>query len=175
MFERTNNRDEDHVDERAYKFFSSMYGRDGHHYGWNSTKEGIRQTAVLSDKTTHICAYCGRMALPIQGERWDNFKECRVYFDKGHCCVCKEAMDELEMMDQLKIIEDQFNNARNAVYQAMPKTNPELVNAFVDRKAEQLKKDLKFWNDRGIISPHSLDKAGLELLGPRYKNDEDYD
>ncbi|MCL6318721.1 hypothetical protein EXT67_20680 [Pectobacterium atrosepticum] len=67
MFERTNNRDEEHVDERAYKFFSSMYG-------WNSTKEGIRETTTLTDGSTHICAYCGRMALPIQGERWDHSK-----------------------------------------------------------------------------------------------------
>ncbi|MCL6408604.1 hypothetical protein EXT70_23615, partial [Dickeya dadantii] len=60
-----------------------------------------------------------------------------MYFDKGHCCVCREAMDELEMIDQLKIIEDQFQNARNAVYKAMPKTNPALIDAFVDRKAAQ--------------------------------------
>ncbi|ARB11577.1 hypothetical protein CB7_103 [Pectobacterium phage vB_PatM_CB7] len=174
MFERTKSRDEEHVDERAYKFFSYMYGREGHHYGWNSTKEGIRPTTVLSDKSTHVCAYCGRMALPIQGERWDHFKDSREYFSKGHCCVCKKAMDELEMMDQLKIIEDQFENARSAVYRAMPKTNPDIVAAFVDRKAEQVKKDLKFWNSNGTISPHSLDKTGLELRGPRYVKG-DYD
>ncbi|AEZ66220.1 hypothetical protein phiTE_054 [Pectobacterium phage phiTE] len=97
-----------------------------------------------------------------------------MYFDKGHCCVCREAMDELEMIDQLKIIEDQFQNARNAVYKAMPKTNPALIDAFVDRKAAQLKKDLKFWNDCGSIVPHSLDKTGLELRGPRYVKG-DYD
>lgn len=67
MFERTEHRDEDHVDERAYKFFSWSYGRNGGQAGWNSTKEGLRPTATLgSPRGFRACAYCGRQALPIQ-------------------------------------------------------------------------------------------------------------
>lgn len=60
MFETTESADQEHVDERAYKFFSYMYGRNGHHKGWDSTKEGLRPTATLgkSDRM-RACAYCG--------------------------------------------------------------------------------------------------------------------
>lgn len=177
MFERTKNRDEEHVDERAHKFFSYMYGGDGCSYRWDSTKEGIRPTSMLSDGCTPICAYCGRYGLPIQGVHHNMSRGGdREYYSKGNCCVCKEAMDEVEMLDQLKVIEDQFKKARAAVYKAMPKTNPGLLEGFVDKKMEQIKKDLAFWNSFGQnISTTGLDKAGLKLTGPRFGDEEDYE
>jgi len=176
MFERTNSRDEEHVDERAYKFFSYMYGREGHHYGWNSTKEGIRATATIgSGSGFRACAYCGRQALPIQQKKYNHRKDQDEYKSVGHCCVCKDAMDELDMMDQIDIITKQFKAAIGKCHQAMPKTNPEVLFALVDRQHEEKKKSLRFWNNDGRISPHSLDDFGMNLKGGRYNDDEEHD
>ena len=176
MFERTEDRDEEHVDERAKGFFSWSYGR-GNTRGWDSTKEGLRPTATIgSGDGFRACAYCGRQALPIQEKRWDNFEERYEYVKKGHCCVCKDAMDELEMMDQVDIITKQFNAAISKCHQAMPKTNPDVLFALVDRQHEEKKKSLRFWNNDGRISPHSLSDFNMNLKGSRYANgDEDYD
>lgn len=174
FFERQGNQDDAHVDERAHRFYSWGGYSGGGGRGWDSTAEGLRPTTTLGDNYTKVCAYCGRLALPIQKRVWDNFKGCSDFVNKGHCCVCKDAMDELEMVDQMEEIKKKFNAALRDCQAAMPKTNPAIVDAFIDRKAEKLKKDLKFWNDRGSIQAHALDKTGLKLSGPLNK-EGDYD
>lgn len=176
MFERTEHRDEEHVDERAYKFFSWSYGRNGGQAGWNSTKEGLRPTATLGNpRGFRACAYCGRQALPIQKKKEYSHRTGQdEYKSVGHCCVCKEAMDELDMMDQIDLITKQFKAALSECHRAMPKTNPDILFALVDRQHEEKKKTLRFWNNDGRISPHSLEDYGFTLNGSRFK-EGDYD
>lgn len=174
MFERTEHRDEEHVDERAYKFFSYYTDgrRGGYHHGWNSMVEGLRATTTIDSGSLHVCAYCGRIALPIQKSEYNHRRGEDEYISKGSCCVCKEAMDELEMIDQINVIKKQMEIAIGNCWAAMPATNPEVLLALVDRRAEETKKTLKFWNDRGSISPHTVETAGFKLAGPRYEKGE---
>lgn len=173
MFERTEHRDEEHVDERAWNFFSWSYGR-GNTRGWDSTKEGIRPTATLgSGNGFRACAYCGRQALPIQERKYSHRTGQDEYISKGHCCVCKDAMDEVDMMVQIDIITKQFKSAISKCHQAMPKTNPEILFALVDKQHEEKKKSLRFWNNDGRISPHSLNDFNMNLKGSRYNDDDD--
>lgn len=174
MFETTESADQEHVDERAYKFFSYMYGRNGHHKGWDSTKEGLRPTATLgkSDRM-RACAYCGRRALPIQKKQYSHRTGQDEYKNIGHCCVCKEAMDELDMVDQIDIITRQFNAALSKCNQAMPKTNPAVLLALMDKELEEKKKSLSFWTDDGRLPAHALADVGFNVKGSRYKNEDD--
>lgn len=176
MFERTEHRDEEHVDERARSLFSWSYGCRGQ-AGWNSTKEGLRPTATLgAGDGLRACAYCGRQALPIQKREYSHLTGQDEYKKIGHCCVCKDAMDELDMVDQIDIITKQFNAALSKCHQAMPKTNPEVLFALVDKQHEEKKKSLRFWNNDGRISPHSLSDFNMNLKGSRYdEKGEEYE
>lgn len=174
MFERTEHADEEHVDERAKEFFSWQYGRNGSHKGWDSTKEGLRPTATLGGNNSwRACAYCGRQALPIQMKRWVMMEDKYEYINKGHCCVCKDAMDELEMMEQVDIINRQFQKALSKCHSAMPKTNPAVLLALMDKAHEEKKKNLDFWIKDGRMPSHALDGVGFDLKGSRYTEEED--
>lgn len=174
MFGQTEHAGEEHVDERAYKFFSYMYGRNGHHKGWDSTKEGLRPTATLGKgDRIRACAYCGRRALPIQKRQYSHRTGQDEYKSIGHCCVCKDAMDELDMVDQIEAITKQFNAALNKCKGAMPKTNPAVLIALMDKEHEEKKKSLDFWIDDGRMPQHALNDVGFNLKGSRYdKGDE---
>lgn len=174
MFEHTEHAGEDHVDERAQKFFSWMYSRNGQHKGWNSTEEGLRPTATLGKgDRMRACAYCGRRALPIQKKQYSHRTGQDEYKNIGHCCVCKEAMDELDMVDQIDIITRQFNAALSKCQQAMPKTNPAVLLALMDKELEEKKKSLSFWTDDGRLPAHALADVGFNVKGSRYKNEDD--
>lgn len=174
MFGQTEHAGEEHVDERAHKFFSWMYGRNGQHKGWDSTKEGLRPTATLGKgDRMRACAYCGRRALPIQKKQYSHRTGLDEYKNIGHCCVCKEAMDELDMVDQIDIITKQFNAALSKCQQAMPKTNPAVLLALMDKELEEKKKSLSFWTDDGRLPAHALADVGFNVKGSRYKNEDD--
>lgn len=174
MFERTKHANEDHVDERSWKFFSWMYGADGNHKGWDSTKEGIRPTATIgANDTWRACAYCGRQALPIQKRKYSHRTGRDEYTTIGHCCVCKDAMDELEMADQMDIITKQYRAAIRKCRGAMPKTNPAVLIALIDKAHEEKKKNLDFWIRDDRIPEHALNDVGFYLKGSRYEEEDE--
>jgi len=164
--ERTKGREEEHVDERAWKFFS--YGYSGEYsYHWKSTSEGLRPTAVLQCGYTYpVCAYCGRQALPIQGEHRgpDGSWGSTSYYDRGHCCVCKDAMDELEYKDKENEIRDKMNQLISDLRKVSPAVNPEVVKALVEERAEQDLKELEKHTKRSCgFHPSKLDALGIKL------------
>lgn len=171
MFERTKTRDEEHVDERARSFFSYGYtGKEGgYSHTWNSLAEGIRPTTVIQSDSgmSGVCAYCGRVALPIQGRRagYSRMGE-DTYYDKGKCCVCKDAMDELEMQDQIDEITKQFKAALRCCREAMPKKNPDVLLAMMDNRLKESKKDLGFHLRDGDLPDYAVERAGFKLVRP---------
>lgn len=171
--ERTEGRDQEHVDERAYPFFS--YGYSGeYNYHWKSTSEGLRPTAVLEQCHNYpVCAYCGRQALPIQGER-KNYSSMgsTSYYDKGHCCVCKDAMDELECKDKEDEIREKMTELLRSVRQAMPKVNPDVVEALIKERMARDLKELTRNKDRGWDIDNQLDGFGIEMKRERNDYDE---
>lgn len=173
MFERTEHRDEPHVDERAWKFFSWSYGR-GNTRGWDSTADGLRPTATLGTSgSLRVCAYCGRYALPIQTRQYSHRTGQDEFKNKGHTCVCREAMDEIDMVEQIDIINAQFRAALNKCHQAMPKTNPEILVALMDKAHQEKKKSIDFWIKDGRMPQHALEDAGFNIKGSRYESDGD--
>lgn len=163
--ERTTDRNEHHVDERAYKFFSYGYPK----YHWMSITEGLRPTAVLVSKhTCPVCAYCGRQALPIQGEHRDSFGS-PSYYDKGHCCVCKDAMDELECKDKEEEIRGKMNRLLADLRGISPRVNPEVAKAMVQARAERDLKEIEGNVKRSWGIQHRLKDYGINLVG----NEED--
>lgn len=128
---KTKNKDEDHVDERAYPFFSTVYGKDGWVSDWNPTKTGLRptKTVMIGDYGTPVCAYCGRVALPIQDRSTLNFK--------GHCCVCKDAMDEVEIKVEVKKMKEKFDRVIREAYSSLPEANEIVLQNVIEQKAKQ--------------------------------------
>lgn len=131
FLERTKSKDEEHVDERAYPFFSTVYGKDGWVSDWDSTKPGLRvtKTVMIDNYGTPVCAYCGRVGLPIQDRSTLNFK--------GHCCVCKDAMDEVEIKTEVKKIKEKFDNLLEEMYRSLPEPNEIVLQYVIERKAKQ--------------------------------------
>lgn len=162
--ERTQSREQEHVDERAYKFFS--YGYSGEYkYHWKSTAEGLRPTAVLEHNHFYpVCAYCGRQALPIQGERGNHsYMGSTSYYDKGHCCVCKDAMDEIECKDKEEEIKKKMNKLLGQLRQAMPKVNPDVVEAMIQERAARDLKELERNKKDGWGIYHQLESLGIKI------------
>lgn len=162
--ERTEGREQEHVDERAYKFFSYGYS-GGYNYHWNSTSRGLRPTAVLEHRHFYpVCAYCGRQALPIQGERKnESYMGSTSYYDKGHCCVCKDAMDELECADKEEEIRQKMNRLLGQLRQAMPKVNPDVVEAMIQERAARDLKELERNKKDGWGSTPQLESLGIKI------------
>lgn len=174
--ERTEDREQEHVDERAYKFFS--YGYSGKYkYHWKSTSEGLRPTAVLEHGHFYpVCAYCGRQALPIQGERKNHsYMGSTSYYDKGHCCVCKDAMDELECKDKATEIREKMNRLLVELNNAKPKINPDVVEAMIQERAARDLKELNREKECGWGIHHQLDGLGIKLKKENNREEEYYD
>ena len=84
----------EYCDPRARRHFSSgfvgkTHGENGTGYktSWDSMSEASPTAVHILDSDRCYCAYCGQRAFPIQREDYS------VY---GFCCVCKDAMDEVE-------------------------------------------------------------------------------
>lgn len=171
--ERTKGREQEHVDERAYKFFTYCYSGE-YHYQWKSTSEGLRPTAVLEQCHNYpVCAYCGRQALPIQGTRRNqSYMGSTSYYDKGHCCVCKDAMDELECRDKEDEIRGKMNALLSELHQAMPKVNPDVVEAMIKERAARDLKELNRDKGRGWGINHQLDGFGIKMKTEKTREDE---
>lgn len=130
FLERTKSRYEEHVDERAYGFFSSFCVGDGWVYEWNPTKPGLLPTKMLKDGDGYdspVCAYCGRLGLPIQDPNY-NFK--------GHCCVCKDAMDELEIKGEKRKLQEKFEDILKGIDEALPKINGEVIELLIQKRRD---------------------------------------
>lgn len=170
MFERTQYRNEEHVDERAYKFFSYQYGRDGHQHGWNSLAVGLSPTSIISAGNLIVCAYCGRRALPIQqritSQGWSPEED---YANKGYCCVCKDAMDEVAVMEQMSKIQDQMYRAIQECKNTLPAPDRRIVLALIDWQAVEAKNELEFFAKGALLPRHVVERAGFELKRPSDK------
>lgn len=162
-------RNEEHVDERAYPFFHHVYGRDGYVCEYNSTS-GAKPTKVLSIEGFYhkYCAYCGRKALPIQGELEKGRGFFTGYYDIGHCCVCKDAMDEIEHNNKLVELKKRHENELLELEESRPKLNQEVVSKLVEKvfkeRQEQLKKDLQDFEKYPHTSKSTLSKVGVTII-----------
>lgn len=134
-------RDEEYVDPRAHGFFYYGYGRDGYSHFWNSTSENLKPTTTLQvSGALPICAYCGRKALSIQGKTFDG------YYSKGYCCVCSDAMDEIDTLKELDELIKKQEKELQSCRAKLPVINQEAMEKVVDFAVRQSKEEFKRWN-----------------------------
>lgn len=162
-------RNEEHVDKRSHKYFHHIYGRDGYVWEYSSTS-GAKPTKVVSVKGFYhkYCAYCGRQALPIQGECEKGRGFFVGYYDIGHCCVCKGAMDEVEYEDQLNELKKKHEQELKELENLKPKMNQEVISSLVKKsfqeKHAQLEKDLQHCEKYGYMSESTLTMVGVTIV-----------
>ena len=163
LLSRTLSKNDEHVDERAYPFFSYQYSGSGKRdWSWNSLSDGLRKTTVLTIGYEKVCAYCGRRALPIQKSVSSAYMGTE-YHDMGECCVCKDAMDELEIKDKVKELRKEMEQAIRRLESIAPPINPDVVSALIDANADHLKKEVERNREYGGVSPYTLDQAGIKI------------
>jgi hypothetical protein len=101
----------ENIDERAKKFFRYSYigkntagaNSEGCRYNWNSTHEDLTPTRIYSVGGSLYCAYCNQKAYPIQAGLTNNYHPTTSnYQPTGYTCVCKKAMDEVELSKRIE-------------------------------------------------------------------------
>jgi hypothetical protein len=84
-----------HCNKRAKKFFkwgSRYNGKNESGYRYSTTHEELEPTRTASIDGKEYCIYCGNPAYSIQA----NINRFNNYDVTGHCCICKNAMDEID-------------------------------------------------------------------------------
>lgn len=146
---------EPHVDERAKKFFRFGYsGSDRSRYYFNTQDEGLRDTRMITSRHYYpTCAYCGHRAYSRQPDiKYDD------YDVKGYTCVCKGAMDELEIRDEIERVEDAAKKAVYELKKCLPGVNREVLKKILEAKTEKALKSFEEGN-------HGMSFTYVEDLG----------
>jgi hypothetical protein len=123
----------EHCDERAKKFFHQGYvgpasGEDGTPYAtfWDSSDADLEETSMYAAaRTGPRCVYCGNRGYAIQP--WISSGD---YSTRGHACICKGAMDEIEHRDQVKKLRAQHARELRALQLKGPQPSLEVAKTF---------------------------------------------
>lgn len=155
---------ESHVDPRAYKSFRfDGRGKNGAEYSWDGTSEEAKETLTLTLEEISgypICAYCCRQALPIQ----KNLRRYDDYRTTGYGCVCKKAMDEVDVREKIKQEEEKHYKKIRSIQARGPVVNKRAVKLLIDRKTKDIHSQLN--EDNRFFSMHRvLKSAGINVLG----------
>ncbi|QYC52606.1 hypothetical protein [Salmonella phage SSBI34] len=148
----------EYVDERAKGYFRIGYtGRNDYRYHWDS-QCGAKETLMIVDAGTPICAYCGNRGLPLQPNI-----QYGDYDTVGHTCVCKDAMDSLEVEMKIQnVLDDAYEESQRIRRECMPKINPDVARKVLNNKTERLINGL----DKRHADPvRTLEDAGVSLRG----------
>lgn len=131
---------ESHVDERAKKFFKLGYSGPGRSpYHFDTQDEGLRDTRMITSRHCYpTCAYCGHRAYSRQPDIKHG-----DYDVKGYTCVCKGAMDELEIRDEIQRVEEAAQQAVQELKKCLPRVNAEVVKKILDSKTKKALKSLE--------------------------------
>lgn len=146
---------EDHVDERSYEFF--MFDYQGKKT-WNSQAEGAKPTLTIDARSSGgsiVCGYCGRKALPIQNH---------ILRVMGHCCVCKDAMDQLEIENEEEKVKEEMEKLLDKLREVKPKLNKEILKLTMQ---EVMKEEIRRM-ENGFFSTNE-NRFGIQI-----NNGEDY-
>lgn len=151
----------DWADERAKHMITEGY------VGPNHGNHGINNQILVRFDTSHndttptqtvkigyynYCVYCSRLALPIQGGLKNTTRETRRhanYDTTGYMCVCKGAMDEIQLNKDTQEIknkleefkqtcEDEIGNLRSTHTLNNPNTASELVERIIKEKISKI-------------------------------------
>lgn len=158
----------DYCDERAEKYFrtgfvGSSHGDNGTSYStsWDSTKGAKETKMVVFGYQEHVCAYCGNKGLPLQPRFTSSFDPRCDSTVTGYACVCKDAMDEVEVKEQLKAMRAKHHDEENLLEKKLPKVNRNVLKRVADLRVKSLKKEI----DRGHFLQDTLASFEIEIKG----------
>lgn len=120
----------EHADPRSYKFFHSYY------VGVGGNEEGGKMSTHVDTRheelkpTEHYrglwCAYCGHRVYSIQPRSLG-------YDISGYFCVCKDAMDEIEISDKLRELKEKYREEKSKLEMSLPKKSVEVKRKLIDK------------------------------------------
>lgn len=124
----------EHADERAHKFYDRVYvgpnlhGADKHGYkmSWDSDHDDLKEVNVLSEC---YCGWCGNRPMPIQSLLWKG-----NYSVTGYTCVCKDAMDAVELQAQIEELEQLHTEQMEELRRKLPKHKDSVKVAILQSK-----------------------------------------
>ena len=148
----------DHCDDRARKFFyqglvGKSHGEDGTSYrtSFSNDHEDLQPTKVYhSHRSRPSCVYCGKAAYSIQG----NIPDC--YEVTGHCCVCKDAMDEIEHRAKVEDLKWRHQVELEELAKQAPQPSPHVRKLICEAAAT-------FATSNALTSDHGLQQLGVTI------------
>lgn len=152
----------DYCDPRAEKYFhlnfvGSKHGEDGscYRYSWESTSGAKETKMIVFGYSDRVCAYCGNPGLPLQPliERY------RDYTVTGYTCVCKDAMDEIEIKEQLEQLKAKHHQEESLLEEKLPKVSKKVLKDVADIRAKELKKHI----DKDFFLEDTLKSSGIQI------------
>lgn len=155
----------DYCDKRAKKYFSRgfvghSHGEDGtgYRYSWDSSS-GASPTKMITGIGNPRCAYCGNEGLPLQPYFTASFDpDCNTTIT-GYACICKDAMDQLEVEDKLDQMALRHASEVRELQQQLPNVNKIVLKKLLDEKVKRQKEEI----DRGFLDEKHYKKFGLEI------------
>lgn len=153
----------DRADERGFKLLrrtfigKSQDEADEHGYkmSWDSRNTSIGPTTTHVISYSHICVYCGEIALPLQQNR-DSFTVT------GYTCVCSGSRDEQEYNDKLKLLLEKHEDELHELKKTAPKFDLNACLPYVDHVLNKYRKQIVN-NGLTSIDSRDLEKLGIEL------------
>lgn len=117
----------ENCDPRAHKFFHTVvvgqnFGEDGTAYKttWDNDHAEARPTPVFVIDHYRYCQFCNEQALPLQPNiRHDD------YGITGYACVCKDAMDWVDVEKALEDLADRYEKERLVIEAKRPRATEE--------------------------------------------------
>jgi len=153
-----------HCDKRAEKFFNEAYigtsenarkngaNEQGYCINWNSSHEDLIPTSSFRIDSDYYCVYCANKMYPIQdGLRRRGFGEYPSHQDyevTGHACVCKHAMNEIEMNRKLNELKEQCQENCNEI---MKKYNLNINKSAICKLIQSFLKDPNSYSTENLI------------------------
>lgn len=154
----------DYCDPRAEKYFhlnfvGSKHGEDGscYKYSWESTSGAKETKMIVFGYSDRVCAYCGNPGLPLQ----PLIERHRDYAVTGYTCVCKDAMDEIEIKEQLGQLKAKHRQEESLLEEKLPAVNKRVLKAVADSRVEELKKNI----DHGHFLEEYLSSFEIKIKG----------
>ena len=121
----------DYADERSHKFFTLYYvgpsnGEDGTAY---KTMIDTRHEDLKPSKNYRgrCCAYCGQMVYAIQPDHMG-------FEITGYFCVCKDAMDEVELNAAIEELEQKHSEELLQLKKKAPKPSVKVKRRLIEHE-----------------------------------------
>lgn len=143
----------DYCDDRAKKhyknyFVGSDHGDNGSMYGYryDSASGGKATKMIHLSRYRCVCAYCGEVGLPLQPFFKGSFNQDSDTTVTGYMCVCKDAMDQLEIEESIRQLRAKQANDMKELESTLPKPAPEVLAKVMANRIKTLTEEIESGN-----------------------------